>query len=240
MKMIKKLYTTFTVEGSYDEIKKNPELTLMSYSGGKGECIKYHDTLEEFVECVISNIYNHAGGFGLKMISKGGIPLNTNYYSLEFNKYQANSYPLSKTIKNLYNIIDAYENVYDEYWEIPRDNIYLYSELTGHIYYRSPIESCDSCGTCDGARCDFCKRVYVVEDFSNAEILYRGKDEEEAKKVFNDSSYDYSDIISSILQYYNLDHNWFDVYVKENAKQDTKYEPLRLLIEYTKCATLSL
>ena len=240
MKMIKKLYTTFIVEAKYDEIKKNPELILMIYSGSKGECIKYHDTLEEFIECAISNIYNHTGGFGLKLFSKDGMLLDTNYYSLQFNKYQVDHYPLSKTIKNLYSIIDAYENTVDEYWEIPRDNIHMYSELTGHIYYRSPIESCDSCGTCNGACCGSCRKVYVVEDFGNDKIIYRGKDEEEAKKVFNDNSYDYSDIISSILKYYNLDNDWFDVYVKKNAKHDTKYEPLRLLIEYTKCATLNL
>lgn len=34
--------------------------------------------------------------------------------------------------------------------------------LTGHIYYRSPYESDDNCGTCDGANCDRCNVVYTV------------------------------------------------------------------------------
>lgn len=36
-------------------------------------------------------------------------------------------------------------------------------ELTGHIYYGSAIESADSCGTCDGAKCDCCHEVLTNE-----------------------------------------------------------------------------
>jgi hypothetical protein len=39
------------------------------------------------------------------------------------------------------------------------DNEYKWTEFTGHLYYGSPYESCDSCGNCDGARCDYCKEV---------------------------------------------------------------------------------
>ena len=31
---------------------------------------------------------------------------------------------------------------------------------TGHTHYRSPYECDDNCGTCDGARCDSCHKVY--------------------------------------------------------------------------------
>lgn len=31
--------------------------------------------------------------------------------------------------------------------------------LTGHIHYRSPFEMDDDCGTCDGAKCDYCNRI---------------------------------------------------------------------------------
>lgn len=37
--------------------------------------------------------------------------------------------------------------------------------LTGHMYYMSPYETYDSCGNCDGARCDRCKTLYEVQDF---------------------------------------------------------------------------
>lgn len=30
---------------------------------------------------------------------------------------------------------------------------------SGHTYYRSPFECDDSCGTCDGARCDYCRKI---------------------------------------------------------------------------------
>lgn len=30
---------------------------------------------------------------------------------------------------------------------------------TGHLYRNSPYETDDSCGNCDGARCDYCKLV---------------------------------------------------------------------------------
>lgn len=33
---------------------------------------------------------------------------------------------------------------------------------TGHMYYRSPIESDDRCGNCDGAKCEFC--TDIIED----------------------------------------------------------------------------
>ena len=31
--------------------------------------------------------------------------------------------------------------------------------LTGHTHYGSPYESYDNCGTCDGAKCDYCKEL---------------------------------------------------------------------------------
>lgn len=39
------------------------------------------------------------------------------------------------------------------------DEEYMWTEFTGHMYYRSPYESCDSCGNCDGARCEYCREV---------------------------------------------------------------------------------
>ena len=31
--------------------------------------------------------------------------------------------------------------------------------LSGHIYRNSPFETADSCGNCDGANCDICKKI---------------------------------------------------------------------------------
>ena len=36
--------------------------------------------------------------------------------------------------------------------------------LTGHTHYMSPYECYDSCGTCDGARCNRCHERFEVED----------------------------------------------------------------------------
>ena len=35
--------------------------------------------------------------------------------------------------------------------------------LTGHTHYMSPYECYDSCGTCDGARCETCRERWVAE-----------------------------------------------------------------------------
>ena len=35
-------------------------------------------------------------------------------------------------------------------------------EYNGHIHYGSGLDSCDSCGNCDGANCDGCSKVYTV------------------------------------------------------------------------------
>lgn len=70
--------------------------------------------------------------------------------------------------------------------------------LTGHMHYMSPYETYDSCGNCDGARCDRCKTIYEVQDFDfDLHRLYNTKElaesimtkceqvntKEEAKKI---------------------------------------------------------
>ena len=44
-------------------------------------------------------------------------------------------------------------------------------ELTGHTYFGSPHESASNCGTCDGARCDFCREVLICLDCGHQEDL---------------------------------------------------------------------
>jgi len=76
------------------------------------------------------------------------------------------------TITGVYNkeIFDKamHEVRTEEHWRCAyldaADRFYVHVELTGHQYYGSPYESCDSCGTCDGARCDGCKVVWILEE----------------------------------------------------------------------------
>ena len=61
-------------------------------------------------------------------------------------------------------------------------NVLCCKEFTGHMHYGSPYETSGSCGNCDGAKCERCKTMYVVEDIDNGTIHYMGQDFEEAKK----------------------------------------------------------
>lgn len=61
------------------------------------------------------------------------------------------------------------------------ENIYDYSELSGHTHYGSPHETASSCGNCDGAKCDNCQRVYIVKHLDTGKIIYMGSDLEEAR-----------------------------------------------------------
>lgn len=60
-------------------------------------------------------------------------------------------------------------------------DLYITKLLTGHMYYSSPYESCDSCGNCNGARCDNCHERYQVIDFDSdgASITFKTRKEAE-------------------------------------------------------------
>lgn len=61
---------------------------------------------------------------------------------------------MKTTVKQI-NILDK---VLDkEYWSYMSERFYY----TGHMYHGSPFESDDNCGTCDGARCETCKKVII-------------------------------------------------------------------------------
>lgn len=53
--------------------------------------------------------------------------------------------------------------------------------LSGHIYYRSPYEGYDDCGTCDGGRCDSCYEMFEVTDFDKPRSRIVGTKEEALK-----------------------------------------------------------
>lgn len=52
---------------------------------------------------------------------------------------------------------------------------YIETYLSGHIYAHSDMETADSCGNCDGGKCDGCHMVWEVTVMS----LPRTKEQEE-------------------------------------------------------------
>lgn len=56
-----------------------------------------------------------------------------------------------KTVSIIDHVLDP------KYWHHSFEQIHY----TGHMYYNSPFESDDNCGTCDGARCDTCKKITI-------------------------------------------------------------------------------
>lgn len=59
--------------------------------------------------------------------------------------------------------IDILDIVKDEkYWHYHGKEVHL----SGHMYRNSPYETDDSCGNCDGARCDYCKKIVDEPYFS--------------------------------------------------------------------------
>lgn len=41
-------------------------------------------------------------------------------------------------------------------------NIVIETYFSGHLYAHSAMETSDSCGNCDGSRCDTCKKMFSV------------------------------------------------------------------------------
>lgn len=227
-KMIKKLYTLYTVEGKYDEIRNNPEYNFVSYSGGKAECIKYHDSVGDWInEIVFSRFKN---GFGIKILTEDGEhKVDIHRYNLECNTWTCNNKPEDYVIKTMNNIITYYFDDDLYYYEIESDGIYMRSELTGHMYYKSPYESCDSCGTCDGIKCDTCRTKYIVEDLYKNKEYYTGFDKNEAEHIRDEHKENYSDIIADILVHYTIDTEWFEKEI--NGASDYK-ALLKILSKY--------
>ena len=56
---------------------------------------------------------------------------------------------------------------------IPIKCWYVDSEVhyTGHIYYNSPHECDDNCGTCDGGACDYCRKISSTDIICNISII---------------------------------------------------------------------
>ena len=62
--------------------------------------------------------------------------------------------------------------------------------FTGHMYYRSPYECYDSCGTCDGGRCETCREKWEVSGWDTEDErveLYKQFDTKEEAQEFADA-----------------------------------------------------
>lgn len=226
--MIKKLYTFYTVKGKYDEIKNNPAHDISSYSAGEAECIKYHNTLVGWINEITGNRFKN--GFGVKALTEDGENgVEIHRYNLECNTWTCNNKPENDVVKIMGNIIDFYCNTDPYYYEIEDDGIYIYTELTGHIYYKSIYESCDSCGICNGVRCDTCRRKYIVRDLYLDKEYYDGYDKNEAERIRDEKKKNYSDIIADVLVSYSVDMEWFN---KEIGRSSDYKSLLKILSKY--------
>lgn len=52
----------------------------------------------------------------------------------------------------------------DEWW----DEIKGRFHYSGHSHFNSPFETDNSCGNCDGAKCDICKKITEPDHYSAA------------------------------------------------------------------------
>lgn len=213
-KAIKKLYTLYTVKGKLENIKKDPEHNIITYSNGKAECIEYHDNLSDWITEISWGEFK--SGFGIKILSEDGHSIDAHKYDLCISTYMCNNTDENKIFKTISNIIKYFcDDIY--YYEFKNDGLSICKELTGHQYYGSPYESCDECGNCDGARCDYCKLKYIVKDLFSDKEYYNGYDKDKADEIYDKNKVDYSDIIADIFNNYNID-DWFKGEIQDAVK----------------------
>lgn len=221
----KKLFTSYEKKCSFDEFNKKerikPNERYISFSAGKVTVNVYYDSFNEWAKNIATSEFK---------IPFGLIIFDENEYQLQcddITKRTLSSLPKADIYYTFANIIDKYfNNRYDYYYEIEMEDAYLSEELTGHIYYRSPFESCDSCGTCDGARCQTCRKKYIVRSSKSDTIFYEGYNESEAKEELESLKNNYSDIIGDIIEHYKLDMDWLE---KEIHGGNTLKDVLKIL-----------
>lgn len=203
-RMIKKLYTLYPVIGDCDTIRKDPNHKFVSYSGGKASCIKYHDSLADWLNEIKNS--NFKNGFGIRLLTYDEESyVDTGNLNLECSIYYCEKYS-DDVVNKLANIIDCYY-MDPYYYEIKEDNIWMIKEYTGHMYYGSSYESCDGCGNCNGANCDYCNKKYTVKDLHTDHIYYSGFNKDKADKVYNKKQKHYKRIIRNIIHKYNISGN---------------------------------
>ena len=208
----KKLFVYYQVDGELDDIRNNPEHILDSYSAGTATCIEYIGSVRTWLELVSGdNKYNT--GFGIRFYTEDGKKLITanKYLCIDCRPCYLKDKPATEIIKLMAKCLTAYfDDSFQYYYEFKSDMIYMDKELTGHMYYRSPYESCDDCGTCDGARCDYCKTRYIVKDLDTDEYLYNGLSKDDAERIYQKHTTKYHDIMHDIISAYDVDMQWYN------------------------------
>lgn len=223
----KKLFVSYIRKISYDEfndkkmLEPNERYSCFSITGST--VLKYCDSFTEWVKCISESDFTM--GFGMEVLDERSYTLTTSKctnYEVENSEKSDIEYEFASIIK------DYFDDNLDYYYELKLDNVYLITEFTGHTYYRSPYESCDSCGTCDGARCDTCREKYTVTNFTSDEVYYSGYNKAEAEEELDSRQEHYSDIIGDIISRYGsrLDMDWFEKSIGDN---DTLSNVIKIL-----------
>ena len=223
----KRLFVSYVKKISFDEfnnkkmLKPNEKYSCFSSAGST--ILRYCDSFTEWVKKILESDFTV--GFGMHVLDERSYTLMI----LECSNYEAKNSEKSDIESKFASIIkDYFDNDLDYYYELKLNNVYLTTELTGHTYYRSPYESCDSCGTCDGTRCDTCREKYTVTNFTSDEVYYSGYNRAEAEDELDSRQMHYSDIIGDIIAHYGsrLDMDWFE---KEIAGNDTIKDVIKIL-----------
>lgn len=223
----KRLFVSYVKKISYDEfndkkmLEPNERYSCFTVTGST--VLKYYDSFTEWVKCISESDFTI--GFGMEVLDERSYALMT----LECTEYAVKKSEKSDIELKFSSVVkDYFNDDLDYYYELKTDNVYLMTELTGHIYYRSPYESCDSCGTCNGARCDNCREKYTVTNFASDEVYYSGYNKAEAEEELDSRQEHYSDIIGDIISHYGsrLDMDWFE---KEIAGNDMLSDVIKVL-----------
>lgn len=223
----KRLFVSYVKKISYDEfndkklLKPNERYSCFSVTGST--VLKYCDSFTEWVKSISESDFTI--GFGMEVLDERSyalMALECTDYTIKKSEKSDIELKFSSVVKDYFN-----DNL-NYYYELNLDNAYLTTDLTGHTYYRSPYESCDSCGTCDGARCDNCRKKYTVGNFASNEVYYSGYNKAEAEEELDSRREHYSDVIADIISHYGsrLDMDWFEKLIAGN---DTLSDVIKIL-----------
>lgn len=94
--------------------------------------------------------------------------------------------------------------------------VYKHTEYSGHMNFGSPYSCTDNCGSCDGAKCDYCHEIhtYMVE---SEEFCDEAEAFEFAKKTlteFVEFWQVFSDVFSVVVKPEETTSNEYDLYLK--------------------------
>ena len=223
--MTKKLYTLYKVEGTRRDILDRPD--FVSYHDGYTTCVKYHDSIDSWVNEITSNDYKIP--FGVESKSEDGKNIVIHAINYRCNFGMCESYNKDDLHTIMINALIYYLNTNKYYYEIEQDDAYIHTALTGHTHYELPYdpEPCNICDNCDKIKCDICKVEYTVADRDLSNLYFSGYDKKDAERVLAENQKDYSDIISDILSNYDINMEWLDDIIGEDTNRPALMKLLR-------------